>query len=160
MRTVTFEFQSPGSASHFGERIMATYPDWRVRVQHRAVDVSAPQFPPADKDVMVMCASLFGATDEHWGPPTGGRSPVASGPHEATDEPLYLLKLGVGFAGDVLRDTEVSLVTRSEFHALNPGAVTDHWFDTMIKPGDLTHGGGGASPRWRLERTAYVGRKA
>ena len=148
MRTVTFEFSDTGKAAGFSERVRATYPEWRVRDQHRCVDVTVPSDAAAgDRDVIVMAAALFGATDEQW-----------EAPAVTVDEPLYILKIGVGFAGDVLQDTEVSLVTAREFIEAN-GVQGQLAVSALTEPGSVTHGGGGASPRWRLERTAYVGRK-
>ena len=99
------------------------------------------------RDYAVLTAYRMGATAEG----ARGKAPERS-------EPLYLLKLGVGFAGDVLRDTEVSLVTAREFIESN-GVQGQLAVSALTAPGAVTHGGGGASPRWRLERTAYVGRK-
>ena len=141
MRTVTFEFPDDNKARAFFERCTAE--GYSASRSHRVVDVTPPTL--GDHDVIVMAAAYLGATDQRTETVTGS----------FRDEPLYLLTIGA----DEITGADTMLTTLAEFLAANPDEMRNasSW---SLAPGAVTHGGGGASPRWRLERTAYVGRKA
>ena len=141
---LTFEFPTPKDAAYFAERLYEFAP----KVSHRVVDLLVPDDEDRElvriaRDYAVLTAYRMGATAE-----------AARGTAPERSEPLYLLTIGVA-----AHDQETNVTTLAEFLAANPDEMRNasSW---SLAPGAVTHGGGGASPRWRLARTAYVGRKA
>jgi len=147
MDPLTFEFPDAPKAALFTSRLARDGHTHHVYASHRVVDVALPASddPSVDlltRDYIVLLAAHFGAYDSPRPP-----------------EPLYILKIGIEASGRTLPDTEVSIVTLAEFCRDNPEQYRT-WRDPgMQEAGAVAHGGGGAAPLWRLERTAYVGRK-
>ena len=153
MDRLTFEFPTPGDAAYFAERL----DEFAPKVSHRVVDLLVPDDPDPElvriaRDYAVLTAYRMGATSEG----ARGKAPERC-------EPLYILELWP--SGDSPRDSwlegeipDAAVTTLAEFLAVNPDATPIVTAHDAMREGSVT-GGGGASPRWRLERTAYVGRK-
>jgi hypothetical protein len=143
---LTFEFPDVGKADYFVARLQRERHEYTKSTSGRVVDVHLPKTDDPSvaaitHDYLVLLAKHFGAYDL----PKG-------------EERIYLLTTPEAF-GSLSSPPEVTLTTLDEFCRSHPdvaAGVRASFDDPNVSGAE----GGVAGGFWRLERTAYVGRKA